>query len=656
MRIERIEIENWLPFGGSFELDLPGGPIAVTATYAGNPRRSNWAGKTAFLEAIRWALFGKHRKRFDDAVIHRGTDATSVRLVFSDGLIVRRSKRLKKAVRLAVEYGGEKWTKKIAQEKIEEILGLTDDDLCNTLHFAQGDIEAIVEKQSSKRREVVAAWLDLEQWERIASRIRARAKKLRDELARERTRLEGLDAAALEISDIVAWDTTEAAEDLEAQIGRAAGELFANRERKVEIDTILEDVAGDEIRRQNLIRFERLVEEGDELRERIQELRLGELKPRVEDAATDADVAAASVLSSERDVRAARELVKGDFDGQCPVTCEECPIADDIRANTTAATAKLAAARAEYTELKRDADEKKRAFRALDHELRAGTRLVADYNAKRAEIKRLADSTPEDTGPRLTDDEVAALRREKAELVDRAVTVAGDYAFARRSASRFGATIRQRAECHAKVTELESELRILSLSARCVGASGIPARIAERELGNLEERANIILADVGLSFRFTWDRELRDLTPTCFECGYRFKGQKDKTCPSCEAARPLKRSDELGILVSDGGPEEDVKTKSGGAKVLVGSAIRLAAGAMLREIRETRAAWATIDEPFGPLDAENRHALASSFAGMLGSVGLEQAFVVSHDAALLDALPGRIEITREGSRSTLTVR
>ena len=51
---------------------------------------------------------------------------------------------------------------------------------------------------------------------------------------------------------------------------------------------------------------------------------------------------------------------------------------------------------------------------------------------------------------------------------------------------------------------------------------------------------------------------------------------------------------------------EDVKAKSGGAKVLVGSSIRLGAGMMLRDRRGARCAWAQIDEPFGALDEENR--------------------------------------------------
>jgi len=113
-------------------------------------------------------------------------------------------------------------------------------------------------------------------------------------------------------------------------------------------------------------------------------------------------------------------------------------------------------------------------------------------------------------------------------------------------------------------------------------------------------------------------------------------------------------SDELEILVDDGsGVIEDVKMKSGGARVLVASALRLTASLMLREIRGTPVGWATIDEPFGPLDAENREHLARVFSAMLGTVGLEQAFVVSHDVALLDAMPNRILIERTGGVSTV---
>jgi DNA repair exonuclease SbcCD ATPase subunit len=153
--------------------------------------------------------------------------------------------------------------------------------------------------------------------------------------------------------------------------------------------------------------------------------------------------------------------------------------------------------------------------------------------------------------------------------------------------------------------------------------------------------------------RFSWARELADKATACDECGYVYATKRGDECPTCKAPRGKKLAQELELLCDDGsGLEEDARFNSGGTRAIVGAAVRLAASAMLRRMRGSSAAWAIVDEPFGSLDAENREQLARTFAGMLNSVGLEQAFVVSHDPVLLEALPHRIVIDRDGSSST----
>jgi hypothetical protein len=202
------------------------------------------------------------------------------------------------------------------------------------------------------------------------------------------------------------------------------------------------------------------------------------------------------------------------------------------------------------------------------------------------------------------------------------------------------------------VIAAERALRIAFLEVKAFAA--VPARIAKESVAVLEQQANMLLQDSGLSLEFAWERATKMLAPICVACGHLYAGQRDKQCSSCGAERGPKMSDELEILIEDGSGEiEDVKMKSGGAKILVASSLRLAASSMLREQRGAAVGWACIDEPFGPLDAENREALARTFSGMLGSVGLEQAFVVSHDQVLLDALPSRIIVERSGGVSTL---
>ena len=75
-----------------------------------------------------------------------------------------------------------------------------------------------------------------------------------------------------------------------------------------------------------------------------------------------------------------------------------------------------------------------------------------------------------------------------------------------------------------------------------------------------------------------------------------------------------------------------------------GVAVRIAAGAWLRDRRGS--AWRSIvvDEPFGALDASNRRALASHLAAAARSGGYRQALVVAHDAASMAALPERVTV------------
>lgn len=342
-----------------------------------------------------------------------------------------------------------------------------------------------------------------------------------------------------------------------------------------------------------------------------------------------------------------------------PSPPERTPVADDIRKNRSAARSKLDAARETLESAKKTHAQALDLRSTMERDDRARAQLTTKAEALAKQARELAASIEENGGadPELSDDAVAALKERRRVGNTRIVEARAKLRHLEQIAATAEQTRAWIAEQREVMEETARDLRIANIAARAAGPSGIPAMIAEAALSDLEERANVLLQGSGLSFAFAWDRETRDLAPACHACGYAFRGQKEKSCPACNEARELKRADELEILVTDGsGITEDVRAKSGGAKVLVASAIRLTAGMMLRAARGARWSVGVVDEPFGPLDSENRETLARLFSGMLGTVGLEQAFVVSHDAALLDSLPSRLEITREGNRSRVVLR
>lgn len=647
MRITKLVLTNWMAFRGRQELDLPALPIAIVGRYADNGRRSNWAGKTALLEAIGYALHGEHRKRLEDGIIHYGMSEASVSVTLDTGDVITRTRPRGGPTKVMVtkfdNTGAVALEGAAAEERVGRLLGMSAEDLAATVVFAQGDTEALVGMRSGERRKIVGRWLELERWERAGDAARKRLKDAtsrldvlqslspptaamtREQIAAEREELEGIEADSAELE--------------------LAGDDAATKLRALNAGDVSDELA-------------RVVENGKRARARLTELGqhgpLGELEQlRAEETRLAVELAEADKRSKELG-----DIIEHGFDGVCPVMGEACP-ADKLVGATVEQHAHLVEeARANRTRLFGLHRSARDAVAAAGRRMQDRAEAKAAYDAATTRYKELRAKADE-RAVRLAEVDVKALQDAVA---------AGREAGARRTEARgrltFLAHVERDIERREKEDErrraelgtLAREVKILAAVTKALGSTGISQRIAASQLVALEERANAMLAGSGLSFVFGWERETKDPAPLCLECGHVFKGKSMKPCPSCEAPRGLKRSDELEILVDDGSGEvEDVRAKSGGARVLVASAIRLAGGAMLRELKGSRVAWSIVDEPFGPLDAENREALARTFAGMLGSVGLEQAFVVSHDAALLEALPARIVVRRENDASIATV-
>lgn len=644
--LDRIELQNWMPFGGDHALDLPEGPIAVVARYAENERRSNWAGKTAFLEAIEWCLFGVHRKRYEDGVIHNGTEVTRVKLTIGGNvapITIERSRARGKTTQVeVVDVDGVVHKQGAAQEAIDRIVGLDAADYRATLCFAQGDTEAIVERTSGERRKIVGQWLELDPWFRVAAYARAHATKTAADAKAIATEIDR-GTKALEAADLPA---------VQDQIKEAARQWNEKKTVTKAAQEALDAAIKAQAPRQAVVRLRVVADEGKALRA---ELEAGPPEG-VQEAQAARQEAVTAETVAEAEVRKVRALAGGSgFDGTCPVTCEVCPVSDTVRENRTAVDKRLREAEAVQKVAREKAVLARDAARLKEEALREFDRKRQRFNGLVEEAKRLkVDAASAASAP--TDEQVAELRaaRDEAQRIEREVhdKAVGVRVQGENLVKEFDRVEKLKVE----LKGAQHAAQVAAIALRCVGPAGVPAQIIAASLATLEQRTAGLLAGTGLNISFDLDRPTRDPEPVCSDCGYTYKGKKDKNCPACNVERPLKRSDELEILVDDGSGEvEDVKAKSGGAKALIASAIRLSAATMLRELRGAQCAWAIIDEPFGALDSENREMLVRVFGGMLGAVGLAQAFVVSHDIALLDSLPNRIEILRSDSESQIRV-
>ena len=168
----------------------------------------NGHGKTAILDAITWALWGKSRARSDDELIHAGQTETEVDFEFlvddARYRVVRQRRRAQRSrpgvpsLELFVQ-GPDNWrpisgdTLRETERRIEEILHIDYDTFINSAFLMQGRADEFVRKTPSQRKEVLAAILGLDQYDALAERAKELAKEAELRRRQLETELQSID-------------------------------------------------------------------------------------------------------------------------------------------------------------------------------------------------------------------------------------------------------------------------------------------------------------------------------------------------------------------------------------------------------------------------------------------------------------------------------
>lgn len=165
-------------------LDLRGIHLACLAG-------DNGHGKSALLDAITWALWGRSRAPNDDALIHTGQTEMEVELEFElEGsryrvIRKRRAGDARRSGQTALElqgWTGEQYrslsepTVRGTEARLRQLLHLDYDTFINSAFLVQGRADEFTTKRPSERKQVLADILGLEVYDRYEERARARAR------------------------------------------------------------------------------------------------------------------------------------------------------------------------------------------------------------------------------------------------------------------------------------------------------------------------------------------------------------------------------------------------------------------------------------------------------------------------------------------------
>jgi len=143
-------------------------PLDFTGIHVACLAGDNGHGKTAILDAITWALWGKSRARTDDELIHAGQTEAEVDFEFLvDDVryrVIRQRRRAQRgrpgvpSLELFVQ-GPDGWrpisgdTLRDTERRIEEILHIDYDTFINSAFLMQGRADEFVRKTPTQRKE-----------------------------------------------------------------------------------------------------------------------------------------------------------------------------------------------------------------------------------------------------------------------------------------------------------------------------------------------------------------------------------------------------------------------------------------------------------------------------------------------------------------------
>jgi len=257
----RLKMRNFMPYRDAV-LDFSGIHLAVITGDNGN-------GKSAIIDAITWALWGKARAASDDDLIHASQPEMEVEFDFRIGdqiyRIVRKRSRPKKRTgtgQSALEFqiqNGEGFrpitgnTIAQTQEKIISVLHMDYDTFVNSAFLRQGHADEFTRQAPAKRKEVLASILGLSIYDTLEEKAKELArtheadnaqlenliKDIATDLARKPEFTAELEKAEIDLNNI-----DLAAKQKETVLNAARQKRDLLERIKIQLDEISQAIAG----------------------------------------------------------------------------------------------------------------------------------------------------------------------------------------------------------------------------------------------------------------------------------------------------------------------------------------------------------------------------------------------------------------------------
>jgi exonuclease SbcC len=239
----KLQLRNFMCYREPEPLDFSGIHLACLAG-------DNGHGKSALLDAITWALWGKARAKHDDELIHLGQKEMEVEFEFALGenhyrIIRKRDSRGRGQSSLELQVRDGEFFRPLTeptirqtQDRINRILRMDYDTFINSAFLLQGRADEFTTKPPAERKRILGDILGLSLYDQYEELAKERAKARQNEIEQIAAQIREMERE-LERKPQYEQELRQAqadVEDLSTTLRRAEEELRKLREEWKELD------------------------------------------------------------------------------------------------------------------------------------------------------------------------------------------------------------------------------------------------------------------------------------------------------------------------------------------------------------------------------------------------------------------------------------
>ena len=682
MFVRTMELEGFMPFRDRHRLHFAKDKIyGIQGAYDNDPAESNRAGKSSFIDAQVWCLYGESRAKKDVELVHTGAEFAEVSCELYDqtsdrSLWVTRMRTAdNKGYIELTGFEGEK--KKVSQEELNKFIGMSYDEFLFTAFFKQDDIDQFMKAEPQEKKEILLGWIKDIDWAIYCQSVN----EIKLELKAEKDRLEAILAEMpteeLDEAAIIAETQTKQEEriGLQADYDKNAARLTAINQEVQQLKTVNQKKADAQKIADRVQQLKNRRPDSGKMQAGLTQLngflaKYAIITPeQAGEAQLKRDNYISTIAASNADIRTLErelETMGEKMTGLCPVLQQACSRIEADPELTAAKQKAIAGLQAkiirvqgfqekanQYLALYQKQIEWRQQKEKVELQIKSANDLesqIADLtNQHRAALKLIPQNVEEQMG--VFREEITRISEDQTAIRD---LIAGIDTWVGSSSEQLKnqrASKDRKAATEHELASINQQFADAQYVEYMFGQNGIPSMELENSFQEIEDDANLILKKLKAPFHMQFDatRELGTWEPNCLACGEVFeKGERTHRCKECDTPREKKKRDEVSVTIFEQGQEKKFYMDSGGGKMLMSIAIRLALTLLARRRKGSR--WGTIylDELFGKLDGKNRK-LVSDFitSGMMNELGFEQIFIISHDPTIQSSMAEQIIINRD---------